>query len=166
MSINSHPLAPRLPSSPLELDEFLPFFLNAIANRWTATSSRLYLNLFGFGIAEWRVLGILGSTGFGDFTEGASANQMAQHLGVDAAAISRAVSNLLKLGMIERVSGKFVGRTKPYRMTDLGVDAFEKAREVAMRRQAAMLMPLQDSEKAELLRLLKKIHEGLPNIDP
>ena len=34
---------------PIDLDQYFPFFLGTIANRWATTSSRLYLAEFGIG---------------------------------------------------------------------------------------------------------------------
>lgn len=164
MSIKNCATGPRLPDTLLDLGQFVPFYIGSIANKWTASSSKLYLASFGFGITEWRVLGILGSKEFGRDESGASSNKMAFHLGADTGAVCRAVTNLEKKQLIERVPGRFVGRTKPYRMTNAGVEVFDQVRQVALQRQNVLLADLDPAERQTLLNLLRKVHGRLGDI--
>ena len=40
----------------LDLETYVPYFLTAISNTWSRSASRLYLERFGVGVTEWRVL--------------------------------------------------------------------------------------------------------------
>lgn len=151
--------SPRAGQGPgLDLAQYLPFYLIAIANRWTASSSRAYLRRFGIGIVEWRVLSSLGAR------KVASSLDVVQLVGTDPASVSKAVKNLEKLGHIVPVDGRFVGRTKPYTLTNTGQALFEEMRTLALQREQVLLDPLTSEERSQLLSLMAKLHGQLPKL--
>lgn len=141
---------------PIDLDQYFPFFLGTIANRWATTSSRLYLAEFGVGIAEWRVLASISSLG------NASSQDVVGLISMDAGAVSRAVNNLEEKGYVRKVDGRFAGRTKPYELTDEGVRIHAAIREIALERENVLLADLGAKDRKDLLRIMRKI---LRNID-
>lgn len=143
---------------PFDLSAYVPFYLNAISNRWTSTSSRTYLRRFGFGVVEWRVLAALAATG------ASSSLDIVNLVGLDPASVSRAMRSLEEHGRVAPVEGRFAGRTKPYCMTANGIALFERVREVALKREAQLLAPLSERERADLLKLLQKVHGGLSEL--
>ncbi len=147
-----------MPNDPIDLNEYFPFFLGAISNRWTNTSSRLYLDQFGIGIGEWRVLSSIRSLGQ------ASSQEIVGLISMDAGAVSRSVAKLESGGFVEPVQGKFAGRTKPYTLTDAGADLHGRISDVALQREGLMLSGLNPDERTELLRLMRKIMEQLGKI--
>ena len=149
------------PREPLDLDGFAPFFIGAISNKWTTLSSRLYLQRFGIGMTEWRVLGSLGARGGNGR---ASAIEIVTLLGIDAAAISRAMGKLEHLGHVVAVPGTFPGRTRPYAMTPKGAALFDRVRDMALQREKVLLQDLSPSEQDLLLAMLKKLHARLPDV--
>lgn len=143
----------------LDLQNYFPYFLGAIANRWTSSSSRIYLRRFGFGIAEWRVLASL------DVLDSASSLEIANLVGMDPAAVSRAVGKLEQRNLIVPIVGRFTGRTKPYKMTPAGIQACADVRTLALEREKLLLQDLSEHERTLLLTMLRKIHTrvaGLP----
>lgn len=143
---------------PFDLGSYVPFYLSAISNRWTSTSSRIYLRRFGIGIVEWRVLAALAAKGQ------ASSLDIVNLVGLDPASVSKAMRTLEANGRVAPVQGRFAGRTKPYHMTPDGIALFEAVREAARAREAQLLAGLSEAERGEFLRLLRKIHEGLPQL--
>lgn len=152
MSISSTPPA----AGAARLTEYWPFYLCGIANAWTSSSSRIYRREFGLGVVEWRVLAALSASGH------ARSLDIANISGVDAAAVSRAVVKLEQQGLVSPVAGKFSGRTRPIELTDAGRAMFQRINEIAAKRQDAMLAEMDANERAELLRLLRKLYEKLP----
>ena len=141
---------------PIDLDQYFPFFLGTIANRWATTSSRLYLAEFGIGIAEWRVLASICSLG------NASSQDVVGLISMDAGAVSRAVSHLEAKAYVQKVAGRFQGRTKPYELTDEGARIYAAIRKIALERENALLAGLGERDRKDLLRIMRKI---LRNID-
>lgn len=142
----------------LNLSEYLPFYVIAIANRWTATSSRTYLRRFGIGIVEWRAIASLGALGV------ASSLDVVNLVGTDPASVSKAVNNLEARGLVVPVKGKFAGRTKPYELTQRGRGLFREMRQLALRRQDVLTDLLTSDERSQLIGLLKKLHAQLPKL--
>ena len=145
-------------SDKIELDQYVPYFLGTIANRWTAASSRRYLREFGVGIAEWRVLASLRTLGQ------ATSLDAANLTGMDPAAVTRALSQLQEKGCAEPVAGRFAGRTKPFALTGKGMSLYADMRRVAQDREAILLQDLTESDREELLRLLRLLHARLPEL--
>jgi len=148
-----------VPREPLALRQYLPFFWSAISNRWTSSSSRLYLRRFGVGIGEWRVLATLGAQ------QSATSLDVVRLVGMDPAAVSRAMRDLESKGYVSPVPGRFAGRTKPYEMTEAGVALFEDLRVVAMRRADQLMDGLTGQERQTLLALLQKVHANLASLE-
>ena len=136
-------------TAPIELQAYFPFFLGTLANRWTATSSRLYLARFGIG--EWRVLASIHSLGT------ASSNEVVNLISMDAGAVSRSVSKLAQDGYLARVHGKFTGRTRPLELTATGRKLYASVQRVALRREEALLAALTAEERLKLIELLRKV---------
>ncbi len=145
-------------SDKIELDQYVPYFLGTIANRWTAASSRRYLREFGVGIAEWRVLASLRTLGQ------ATSLDAANLTGMDPAAVTRALTQLQEKGCVEPVAGRFIGRTKPFALTEKGMSLYADMRRVAQDHEAVLLQDLTESEREELLRLLRLLHGRLPEL--
>jgi len=142
----------------IDLQDYFPYFLGTIANRWTATSSRLYLERFGIGIGEWRVLASIRSLG------AASSQEVVTLISMDAGAVSRSMAKLERDGFVKPVKGKFAGRTKPYELTAKGNDLHTSVSEVALGREDMLLADLTLEEREELLRLMHKLMNRLPDL--
>ncbi|MEH3105768.1 MAG: MarR family winged helix-turn-helix transcriptional regulator [Sphingomonas fennica] len=148
-----------IPKQPLALKQYMPFFWSAISNRWTSSSSRLYLGQYGVGIGEWRVLATLGAQG------SATSLDVVKLVGMDPGAVSRAMRDLESKGYVVPVQGRFVGRNKPYEMTDAGVALFDRLRVTATARADRLLDGLTRDEQQTLLTLLQRVHANLAKLD-
>ena len=142
----------------IDLQGYFPFFLGTISNRWTTTSSRTYLQEFGIGIGEWRVLASIKSFGK------ASSQQVVGLISMDASAVSRSLAKLEERGLVEAVEGKFAGRTKPFELTAEGHRLYSAIRTRALAREEALLADLTASERETLLKLMRKIAGRLGDI--
>jgi DNA-binding MarR family transcriptional regulator len=150
--------APGRPDVSIDLDRYVPFYVTAIANRWTSISSQDYLREFGIGIAEWRVLASLDARG------SATSLDIVTLVGMDGGAVSRAIRALERKELVVPVKGRFIGRTKPYAMTKQGKTLSGAVRARALEREAMLLQDLDDSERAELLRMLRLLHGRLADL--
>ena len=143
---------------PIDLQGYFPFFLGTISNRWTTTSSRIYLEKFGIGIGEWRVLASIHSFGT------ASSQEVVGLISMDASAVSRSMAKLEKQGLVEAVNGKFAGRTKPYQLTEKGRELYAEVQRVALGREDALLGGLSGDERRTLIELMRKVMNRLEDI--
>lgn len=136
---------------PIDLEDYFPYFLGTISNRWTTTSSKIYLERFGVGIGEWRVLASIQALGQ------ASSQQIVGLISMDGGAVSRAVARLEQDGFIARAPGRFIGRTKPYQLTDEGRDLYAALRDLALAREDQLLGALSGDERRQLIALMRKV---------
>jgi DNA-binding MarR family transcriptional regulator len=84
---------------------------------------------------------------------------------MDAGAVSRAIRLLEERGLVVPLAGRFAGRSRPYAMTPPGVEVYAAMKASALAREQQLLVPLSDTERRELLRLLGRLYDGLDDID-
>ena len=80
----------------LELERFLPYRLNVVAESVSRALSRLYAERYGIGVPEWRVMATLGEY------ERMTAKQVGAHSRMHKTKVSWAVTALEFKGLIER----------------------------------------------------------------
>ena len=83
-------------AAPLKLEEFLPYRLNVVASLVSQALSRIYVDRYGIGVPEWRILVTLGQ--FGVMTGKA----IGAHSHMHKTKVSRAVAELEKRKLIGR----------------------------------------------------------------
>lgn len=149
----------RVPAQPLDLGAYVPFFLGAIANKWTAASSRTYRSKFDLGIGEWRILASLAVSG------SATSLGIAKLVKMDTGAVSRAIRLLETRALVTPLPGRYLGRSRPYAMTAAGVAKFEALKALALSREQRLLAPLSDSERRALLGLLARVYDHIDDIE-
>jgi DNA-binding MarR family transcriptional regulator len=135
----------------LILNQYFPYFLGTVANKWASTSSKLYLSQFGIGIAAWRVLASIYSKGE------ATSLDVVNHISMDAGAVSRAVRQLEADGYLQKVNGRFPGRTRPYSVTGDGKKLYMKIMKIALKREELLLSGISDRERKVLIKVMQKI---------
>lgn len=87
------------PKPPLiELEQFLPYRLNVVAEAVSRSLSRLYAERHGISIAEWRVIATLGQY------PRMTAKQIGAHSRMHKTKVSRAVARLSDRHLIEQTS--------------------------------------------------------------
>lgn len=84
----------------LELEKFLPYRLSVLAQLVSESLHDLYAQPFGLSVTQWRVMAALGR--FAPLT----ASDVGQRIVMDKVAVSRAVSGLMKRGLIERATDR------------------------------------------------------------
>lgn len=82
--------------APLKLEEFLPYRLNVLASLVSQALSRIYVERYGIGVPEWRVLVTLGQYGV------MTGKAVGIHSHMHKTKVSRAVAELDKRKLISR----------------------------------------------------------------
>jgi DNA-binding MarR family transcriptional regulator len=124
--------------------------LGALSVRLVATGSATYARM-GLGSIEARVLLALGS---GPQTS----SQVGKLIGVDRAAVCRAVSSLLERDLVLKLDG----RTRSVRLTGEGEALIEGIHQVTAERERRLLEGLSDEEAAALLGFLGRLMLNAP----
>lgn len=144
----------------LELERFLPYRLSVLSNRVSQTIADTYVERFGLAVTEWRVIAVLGRFA------GLSANGVAERTEMDKVAVSRAVARLLERGLLEREIHGDDRRRSVLALSEAGYRIHEEVAPLALECERRLLEPLDDAERAQLDRLLRKLDEGAGRLDP
>lgn len=124
--------------------------LGALSVRMVATASATYLRL-GLGSVEARVLLALNA---GPQTS----SQIGKLIGVDRAAVCRAVSSLLERGLVLKLDG----RARSVRLTREGEALIEGVNQVTAERERRLLAGFSEDETAALLSFLGRLMLNVP----
>ncbi|MEN9526369.1 MAG: hypothetical protein RLY56_320 [Pseudomonadota bacterium] len=133
----------------LILDRFLPYRLSVLSNTVSTAIANRYTERFDLRIPEWRVLAVLG------MQPGLSAAEVAARTAMDAVAVSRAVTRLIKQGRLERSYHSTDRRRSELRLSEQGQRVYEEIVPIARAYEGALLERLDESQRFELDRLLK-----------
>lgn len=132
----------------LILDQFLPYRLSVLSNTVSTAIANRYSERFDLRIPEWRVLAVLG------MHPGLSAAEVASKTAMDAVAVSRAVTRLLKQHRLERNYTSEDRRRSQLRLSDQGQRVYEEIVPIARAYERALLQGLDDTQRRELDQLL------------
>ena len=140
----------------LDLFKFVPFRLNRLAAEVSAALSGEYQERYGLDIPEWRVLATLGFR-----VEACSAQYIAHCTRTHKSTISRAVTELMRRQLVERVENKDDRREFALRMTRKGRALYEKLIPRLLRKEREIMSCLTVKEQNDFARLLGKIESSL-----
>src|SRR5690349_7090236 len=105
--------------TPLDLDSFLPYRLDILADAVSRALSRLYKDRYGLAVPEWRVLAHLGQ--YAPIT----AKAIAAHSRMHKTKVSRAVAALEGLGLVRRAGSDEDRREERLSLTPKGKAAYD-----------------------------------------
>ena len=104
---------------PLDLDRFLPYRLDILAEGVSRALSRIYKDRYGLGVPEWRVLAHLGQ--YAPIT----AKAIGAHSRMHKTKVSRAVAALEQLGLLARNGSDQDRREELLSLTAKGKAAYD-----------------------------------------
>lgn len=133
----------------LILDQFLPYRLSVLSNTVSTAIANRYTERFDLRIPEWRVLAVLG------MQPGLSAADVATKTAMDAVAVSRAVTRLLKQDRLQRRYTSQDRRRSELRLSEQGQRVYEEIVPIARAYERALLDGLDETQRLELDRLLQ-----------
>ncbi len=142
-------------SEALCLEEFLPYRFSVLTNRISRHLAKAYEKQFGITIPEWRVIANLAR--FAPMT----ASDVADKSSMDKVKVSRAISRLLKSGLIERDTDEQDKRRGQLRLSKVGEDVFEEIAPLALGWEADLLAPLSADERRTLNGIMNKLQRVL-----
>jgi DNA-binding MarR family transcriptional regulator len=140
------------PARPLlELERFLPYRLNVVAESVSRALSRLYAERFGIGVPEWRVIATLGEY------EPMTAKQVGTHSRMHKTKVSRAVAALEGKRLIERQPNEDDMREAFLALTARGLRVYQDLAPRALAFERALNATLGNGERAQLDAILGRL---------
>jgi DNA-binding MarR family transcriptional regulator len=145
--------APKSVRPLLELERFLPYRLNVVAESVSRALSRLYAERYGIGVPEWRVMATLGEY------ERMTAKQVGAHSRMHKTKVSRAVAALESKGLIEREPNEEDMREAFLALTGRGLRVYQDLAPRALAFEGALDKTLGSGERAHLDAILRRLEE-------
>jgi DNA-binding MarR family transcriptional regulator len=140
----------------VDLPNYAPAYLTWIANKLSRGASQAYLAAFDVGIETWRVLVLLA------IEPAISAQRVSKVIGMDKGQVSRTFKTMQAKGLLTIGLDTQDGRLRMASITAQGRDLHDRILDLALERERALLSPLSQTERSQLLELLRKVHESLP----
>lgn len=142
----------------LDLDHYIPFLLSAIANKWSRSSSHIYLAEFGVGVTEWRIMAMLA------LEPRVTAYRICQVIGLDKAATSRALRALEGRGLVASWQEEPQNHRKTVELTPAGEALHDRIIRRAHNREGILLADLSTDEVDVLAGMLRRMMRRVPDI--
>ncbi len=136
----------------LILEEFLPYRLAILSHSVSQSIASIYEKRFGVSIPEWRVIAIVGR--FPDL----SAVEVAERTVMDKVAVSRAVTKLIKSGVIDRQFADADRRRSILNLSEKGREVHDEIAPLALKMEADLLEDLTADETRVLERVIDKLY--------
>ncbi|MBB6251577.1 MarR family winged helix-turn-helix transcriptional regulator [Nitrospirillum iridis] len=141
----------------LDMDRYVPAFLNTIANKLSSGASRLYFKHFGIGVVEWRIMVHLVAEPW------CTAARICQIIGMDKAAVSRSYALMEDRGLIQLRPAEPRGREAA--LTVAGRDLHDRILVMALERERRLLADLSPREVDTLISLLGRLLARIPHVN-
>ena len=143
--------APKSARPLLELERFLPYRLNVVAESVSRALSRLYAERYGIGVPEWRVIATLGEY------QRMTAKEVGAHSRMHKTKVSRAVAALEDKRLIERQLNEDDMREAFLALTARGLRVYRDLAPRALAFERALDKTLGTGERAHLDAILRRL---------
>jgi len=140
-------------AKPLDLERFLPYRLDILAEGVSRALSRIYKAKYGLGVPEWRVLAHLGQ--YAPIT----AKAIGTHSRMHKTKVSRAVAELEKLGFLVRSGSDEDRREELLSLTAKGKAAYDELAPKAAAFARHLLDDLSAGERRALEHIIDRLME-------
>ncbi|HSH56639.1 MAG TPA: MarR family winged helix-turn-helix transcriptional regulator [Halomonas sp.] len=142
----------------IDLNQFLPYRLNKLADRISNELERMYAQRYGLNVAQWRVLSWL------SHCDDLTAKKICAYTNMDKARVSRAIQALEEKGLITRSPSPCDQRVHDLHLTREGARLLERLIPDAHSWEAELVSTLSASEYRDLLNAMSKLERQLERI--
>ncbi|MEX0404629.1 MarR family transcriptional regulator [Aquibium sp. LZ166] len=139
----------------LELENFLPYRLNRLADAVSREFQKIYKGRYGLTRPEWRLLATLGQ--YGTMT----ATEVGRHSAMHKTKVSRAVSALETRNWLARETDRIDRRIERLSLTKTGERTYREMVPLARAFETGLLSGLNPSDRQALLAGLDALERGL-----
>lgn len=148
-------MSDQAPDSSFDLNQFLPYRLNRLADQISEQLASLYESSYSLNIAQWRVLAWLNQC------EVLTARQIRDATRMDKARVSRSVQSLVERELVSRSPNKQDQRAHHLRLTEAGRALLSQLLPDALAWEASVLASLSRLERDSLWRAMAKLEDAL-----
>jgi DNA-binding MarR family transcriptional regulator len=149
------PVGRTVPRDRLLLARFFPFRLNRLAVAVSQHLAQIYRGAFALEIPEWRVIATVGED------RGCTAQFVAHSTRMHKTRVSRAIAQLRRRGLIERIASDTDKRAMQLRLTRKGRSLYSQLVPLALVRERQLLACLSSAERRVLGSALERLEKRL-----
>lgn len=131
----------------------LPHAFSVVANRISHTLERMYGELFGISVVDWRIIAILGT----HFP--LSAKALAELTAMDQVSVSRAIEQLSNKKLVQRRVDSADRRRVALRLTKKGMDIYARVMPLLSASEALLVAELSESDATTIRRIMETLLE-------
>ncbi|MDZ7853875.1 MAG: MarR family winged helix-turn-helix transcriptional regulator [Halomonas sp.] len=139
----------------LDLNQFLPYRLNRLADRISDELERMYAQRYELNVAQWRVLAWL------SHCDDLTAKKVCTYTNMDKARVSRAVQALVDRGLVSRTPSVRDQRVHELHLTGDGAELLSRLIPQAQDWEAELVATLSVGEYRDLLNAMGKLERQL-----
>lgn len=151
--------SPSAPAAPtLDFARTPTVLLTFAGNRFTRSAAKDYLDRFGIGVMDWRMLVMLTRE------PGSSVSHAARTIGIDKAAVSRALQRMEKAGLVAAQSQSSDDRRKDWTLTKAGHALHARILQRALERQRHLLNGFENAEVEAFTDYLRRFLDNLDSL--
>jgi DNA-binding MarR family transcriptional regulator len=155
--------AERLPKADLApSDDFgrsISYLIGAISNILSIGGSRLYRRAYNIGLTEWRLMWVLA------IAPRITAQSASQIMGLDKAAVSRAVAALESRELARVTPDRSDSRQRIIELSEAGRELHGRIMIISKERERRLLAPFTKDEIRVLTGLLRRMHANAVNVN-
>ncbi|AXY44072.1 MULTISPECIES: MarR family winged helix-turn-helix transcriptional regulator [Halomonas] len=146
------------PRAELDLNQFLPYRLNRLADQISQSLAELYAERYQLNVAQWRVLAWL------SHCDDLTAKKVCAYTNMDKARVSRAIQALEERGLISRTPSPKDQRLHDLHLTEAGQALLAELVPEAQAWEAELVATLSAGEYRDLLNVMRKLERQLERI--
>ena len=146
-------------TTPLILDDFLPFRLSYTSNLVSDSIARAYAALFGLTIPEWRLVAVVAETG------GITQNAIGQRTRMDKVTVSRAAAALVDRALLERQASPTDRRSHLLVLSEAGRTLYAAVAPKAIDLERRIFAAFTPDELAGFMAMLRRIDAEVLALD-
>jgi len=135
------------------------YLIGAISNILSIGGSRLYRRAYNIGLTEWRLMWVLA------IAPPITAQRASQIMGLDKAAVSRAVAALERRGLVQIEPDPSDSRQRIIELSETGSELHGRIMIIAKERERRLLAPFTKEEVRTLAGLLRRMHANASNVN-
>lgn len=143
----------------LDIQTYVPYFLASVNSALSRGASKRYLDQFGIGIVEWRVVAMLA------IEPRITASRVCEVVAMDKGAASRALTRLQDLGYVDFDAPARDPRKKIWWLNDRGYDLHDDLLTLALERERQLLDGVASDDLEAFLRVMRILRRNVDGID-
>ncbi len=142
----------------VDITTYIPYFLTSVNNALSRGASQLYLERFGVGIVEWRVVSMLANE------PRIPASRACDVIALDKGATSRALMRLYDQGYLEFEASEGDPRKKIWWLNDKGYRLHDDILSLALERERQLIRDIDPDDLEVFLTVMRQMRRNVDRL--